>query len=613
MASRDTTTYHTYKYHQNVYHKIPSFPEQIGYSVQVPSIELKFYDRRTGLVGLVSSETYEQLLEEITFEHVATGCGGVNFSLGKAPTSFAIRPGMRVDIHMFRDVKPWYSGILLRTPTFGSTDLRVQCEGHGFYDYLDNIFCKTSGAKPTQFLNTEVTSIVVSILQNFIVQAAPVEFNPGKIEVTSYVAAKVDLEMATAKQALEDLAALAQDFEIGIDESRELFFRRITTTPTMNFFYGKHLEGLEVTEDYSKLSNRLYVKHAFTDPSSKTVHNVLTVEDVDSQRLYGIREAQMTAPSVVNTADALRWANYQLTQTKRPLRSARLANVEVSTKLVVRGSSRVFGYLDSRNYSDEFDDSVVSRAWTTEKNLPPANEGYDGTVVETGGSLLLYAQSWGATRGSLYHNIFVYKELTGDFIVETKANSYSVPGGATNPTSWASHGIHIRDNRNNWLTVGKTQLGSIQAGNNPRYLSRWDTSSQVTNTIDNSWETAGEVYFKVQRTGSAFRAWSGTDGANWTEFSNPSSPFLSDRPVQVGLLNADGNAFLFNPTKFEYFRITNLATVLTLPNRRVQYKWSGKSGRSATIEVGDYDQSIDAEFVGFQRKIKTQELLSEKI
>jgi hypothetical protein len=75
---------------------------------------------------------------------------------------------------------------------------------------------------------------------------------------------------------------------------------------------------------------------------------------------------------------------------------------------------------------------------------------------------------------------------------------------------------------------------------------------------------------------------------------------------------ADGNQGLFNVAAFDYFRVQNLATVYTLPIKKVSYRWSGRSGRSADVDIGDYNQTLDQEFVDFNRKIKNAELLAEK-
>ena len=50
------------------------------------------------------------------------------------------------------------------------------------------------------------------------------------------------------------------------------------------------------------------------------------VSDADSIAAYGLREDVVTAPDLLNSADATRWANYQLSQMKDPIVQAKIVN-----------------------------------------------------------------------------------------------------------------------------------------------------------------------------------------------------------------------------------------------------------------------------------------------
>jgi len=493
------TAYGSYLFGQAIYRDNGIFFDVGSISISVEEVELRFYNAR-GEIGRVSTGTGESALGKVKFEYLPTGCGKLDFTLINPPP-FIIDPGMRVDVHAFRDPVPWYSGLVLNKPALGSTNRNLRFEGHGWFDALEHIVLHNNdGSRPTKFQNTEVATIVVSIFQDYISPLGSIIFNPGKIIPTGYIAIDTDFELATAKEAFEDLAALAFNYEIGIDEARNFFFRPISDTIQFSRFVTKHADTITVEENFSDMANRLYVKHALT-VNSETVHNVFVKEDITSQAVYGLREKHVTAPTIVDTIDADRWGQFKLNEIKNPIRKARVKGTDITTKYIVKGNCRVFALLDPFDFSDEFNDAFIDNGWRKETVLnPAATFSANGSFTETNSTMTVQAQVNGNMYDDEYFGSFIYKQLSGDFEIVTSAVTISNPFSTHD--HW-SQGIHVRADRNNWITCGRY----LQPGvSDPANESRLDTTDQVTVLTEVfSVPAIDASHYKLRREGKVFR------------------------------------------------------------------------------------------------------------
>ncbi len=604
------TEYGSYIYRQAIFRDGPVAFTIDPISISIEEVELRFYNVR-GEIGRVSTGTGKSALGKVKFEYLPTGCGKLDFTLLNPPP-FIIDPGMRVDVHAFRDPIPWYSGLVLNKPALGSTNRNLKFEGHGWFDVLEHvIFHNNDGTKNTKFQNTEVATIVVSLFQDFISPLGSVVFNPGKIVPAGYIAIDTDFELATAKEAFEDLAALAFNYEIGIDEQRNFFFRPISDVIQFSRFVTKHADTITVEENFGDMANRLYVKHALT-VNSETVHNIFVKEDTTSQAVYGVREKHVTAPTIVDTIDAERWAQFKLNEIKNPIRKARIKGTDITTKYIVHGNCRIFALQDEYDYSDEFAKAIFHSDWRVERNVGnspaiPALHTLTTSLNVAIGMLQLEVHNNGSTINTLYENVFVYKTLQGDFDVITSIGSGT--GGVGVGVDGSYSGIHIRESKNSWVIIGQEVL----EGTTDTIISRVDTTDQVSvGTGAGSWGLRTPYAARIRREGKVFKTWVGTDSINWTAVTAPTSPFLYDGPVQVGFMASDGNDTQGYRYRFDNFIVDKFAEPYSLPIKKITYQWDDKQ-RKVDIEIGDFKESLDKEFIELKRDIQTQELLQEKV
>jgi hypothetical protein len=185
----------------------------------------------------------------------------------------------------------------------------------------------------------EISEIVHDLATQFIEAKTDVVYDPTKIIPTGFTITDINFDKVTAKKALTDLAEIAQDYVTGVDAARALFFKPVDTDVKIWRHVGKHLSGFEPKEDISKIVNRIYVRAGKITSKS---NYAATVEDTTSQSSYGLREAVMTVPTSLDSADATRWGNYQLSKLKDPVKTAKVKNVDLdNTRIEAAGKASI--------------------------------------------------------------------------------------------------------------------------------------------------------------------------------------------------------------------------------------------------------------------------------
>lgn len=259
-------------------------------------------------------------IEQLTFEIVETGCGQVQITFRELPNNTQLDYRQRIDIHLFNDSRPWYSGYIITRPVIGTTDDTFKFTGHGFYNLLDKVFIFKT------YENMEVSKIVADIAKQIETKVG-LTYNSNKITSAAYSITKIEFNGVSAKEALKQLTDFAIDFVYGVDEYRQLYFRPRNNeiNEQARFWVGQHISKYSPTWDVEKIVNRAYIKGAAVDVEGEQW--LATVEDVDSQAEYGIQEAVWSLPSAYSTADAGRWGINQIGKYKEPVKSAKVSDV----------------------------------------------------------------------------------------------------------------------------------------------------------------------------------------------------------------------------------------------------------------------------------------------
>lgn len=87
------------------------------------------------------------------------------------------------------------------------------------------------------------------------------------------------------------------------------------------------MDGFEPTQSIDKIVNYARIKGAAIDGEGESW--LATVEDKESQDLYGVSEEVWTLPTAYTAADAERWGHSELAKYKNPVLSAKATGVKL--------------------------------------------------------------------------------------------------------------------------------------------------------------------------------------------------------------------------------------------------------------------------------------------
>jgi hypothetical protein len=299
--------------------------DYLYYGINLPEqndfYKIKFISPEGDLIAQADSRTGKREVSTFDFELNETGCGAFNISITNK--DYGLRVGDIVEIYLFDETTPYYTGYIQKIPEEGKTDLLYLYSGYGLIAKLDEIVINSSYAA------TELSVIVTSILENEILPKKPeIVENTTKIEVTGYTATAHDFSLTKAKKAVFDLVNEAGNWVAGVDELKEFFFKaRLTTIQQAAVkAISKHLSQFLPNQDNSGIVNTIYLKIGKATGGSNYIS---TIEDLPSQSDYGIRENVETAPTTDNSTDAQQWGNRLLTLKKDPIITASITGIDM--------------------------------------------------------------------------------------------------------------------------------------------------------------------------------------------------------------------------------------------------------------------------------------------
>jgi len=309
-------------------------PTYVPPELTLKGFKILVYDVSQTKVGELGADIQFGKVSEIEWELMDFGCGSFSFILDSLP-SFPIIYRTRIDICPYFSPSPWFSGFVQTIPKPGQKP-PYRYIGFGFFEQLDWVTVTAS------YQSQEVSVIIKNIVQNTVAPNTQIAYNASKIETTAYTVTDINFDHALAKDALQQLAAIAQGYEFGVDNSREFYFRAVDTTVYYHHWAGRQFQDVEIEEDPLSVRNKLYVKSGkIQADGTNIVGNVLNQNSIDT---YGLREDIVTAPDVLNTADALQWAGQILAEKKDPQTKARIRNVlfdTTKTKIDSKGRIKI--------------------------------------------------------------------------------------------------------------------------------------------------------------------------------------------------------------------------------------------------------------------------------
>mgnify|MGYP000896163116 CR=1 FL=1 len=321
-------------------------PKRIGgVAIDYPYIDghfaVDFYSAGGIRTATLVSDRTDSPVISAEFELNQNGCAQFKLVLNKAH-GITIAYNQRIDIRLFGDTQPWYSGYVQVRPIEGTTAETLEYSGYGFYQQCEGVIVNGT------YSNKEISQIVRSIVRDYIEPKTGALLALDKIYSTGYTATGLKFDHVTAKDALSQLAEFAANYIHGVDETRDVFFKPLITKINENsrFWVGHHIEKFLPEEDVETVVNYIYVQGG-----DSTV--VYETSDAASIAAYGMRGAVLTIPSAVEDVDAQRWGNSQLAALKDPQRTAKVDGIKpdiLKRKIKPEGMARITTYDGSSHY-----------------------------------------------------------------------------------------------------------------------------------------------------------------------------------------------------------------------------------------------------------------------
>lgn len=304
-------------------------------SILEPGFVIRHYGRNDVLQRVFDSRVQYSDLLEVYWDEVEHGPS--EFRL-KVPRELATAWTHydRIDIHPFRDPRPWFSGYVTRVPDQDSTRWPDDVQGRGWHRFLERVTLTGS------WQDVQVREIVDDVARD-LEHRARVVYDGRKIDGGEYVVqGPFSPTRQVVSSALDDLATLAGAHHWGVDAERDLWFRPVDTEERYWKWLGAHVNNVVLYEDSADLVNLLHVKSGKVQGAGQDTY-VGYKEDAPSQVNYGIREGEETAPSFLETADALRWGEQRVAQLKDPKRPYSIDDVAlgVGERVQARGQIRL--------------------------------------------------------------------------------------------------------------------------------------------------------------------------------------------------------------------------------------------------------------------------------
>ncbi len=144
---------------------------------------------------------------------------------------------------------------------------------------------------------------------------------------------------------------------------------------------------------------------------------------------------------------------------------------------------------------------------------------------------------WGSADAFRY----VYTENSGDFLIQGKINAL------LQANDWAKAGFMVRQSTD---AGSPHAFAAVRGVNDYRAIQFRESQGGGSGSAGDIWVSpVMPAWYRMERTGNTFRAYSGSDGVNWTEF-NTKDLTLTD-PVLVGMALTSHDAARLGSAEFQ--------------------------------------------------------------
>ena len=262
------------------------------------------------------------------------GCGSFSFELPRAYCNEKFISGdFNVRIYVWNTSTKafdlWYQGIVEnKSPNVRGQDETIGVQGHGYQAQLSRI-----QLRGVSFTSTEISVIVKSLLDNYIVPNTDIIYSAADIAGTNFTPDSIEFN-TDALNAIQTLADITGTREWGVDENRSFFFKQRSSTQGLNFVLGDKITSFTDDDSFKDIVNRVVIQGGdvggspFSPNPTGSAYN-----DTSSQTKYGRRDLPYQNSSIVTAAVAEQFAASVLAEKKDVVRRARVELVNYETQI----------------------------------------------------------------------------------------------------------------------------------------------------------------------------------------------------------------------------------------------------------------------------------------
>ena len=228
----------------------------------------------------------------------------------------------------------WFNGFIKEIPQPDQDIPVLIVEGEGFYKRLEKKVINEDYTAQT------LDTIVKDVASNHLGSDVGVFYDVAKIDVPALSGITIEFKDKNLLDIFETLLSICNfeydttKYRFYVDNFLDLVFEEISETVSNNLFEGYHYQKPEVSEDFSKVINKVLTFRT-TSGDPDVVEFVAAYEDTDSQGRYGLYEKKVTFPDFVDTTTISNIADAILKRRALPQDKVAIKDYELNLPLIV--------------------------------------------------------------------------------------------------------------------------------------------------------------------------------------------------------------------------------------------------------------------------------------
>jgi hypothetical protein len=295
---------------------------------------------RDGVVQhILTNKVGRGQVHSVSFDLLESGPGVCKFIVNDRLANASY--DYQIEIRLYGTDRIWYAGYLDQIPDTQQRLGPYKYRAQGFFAQLNRTIIK-SRSYEEQGIRTIIQDLMETVGAR---SGFEPQYNPAKISPNAFSVPQIKFKGVTLMKALQQLAEIAKNHRVGVDEYRDVFFyaQSFEVNSRLIFVEGSDYDEADITDDTSRLINKVYPKIGTVQSGSNLLDAVLDNDSIDQ---YGLREKVVDVPSVFTsgaTATSLmdRWAEGYLREHSTPRKKGKIDDVKQKWDAPIKPEGKV--------------------------------------------------------------------------------------------------------------------------------------------------------------------------------------------------------------------------------------------------------------------------------